>query len=70
MMWNKDMSIAPTDKPVLLDLGKRGFAYAKWFKPWGVWIDPMSEPTDPENDEIYGIGSAVPLAWCEPVHAW
>lgn len=34
---------------------------ARWFEPWGNWI--QSGDPSPIDDEMYGIGSGVPSHW-------
>jgi hypothetical protein len=38
-------------------------ALARWYAPWGVWIEGDLPKTADPNSERYGIGSEVPSHW-------
>jgi hypothetical protein len=71
MRW-RPISEAPKDgRPVLLWLRApyNEMRVARWYEPWGNWQEGEF-PTDPEGDELTGIGAAVPSHFMlpEPPH--
>lgn len=39
---------------------------ARWFAPWGLWLEPGTEPENPNDaDEVYGIGDNLWTHWSE-----
>ncbi len=62
-IW-RDIGSAPKDgRLILLWCPNSGYEIARWYGPWECWILKGETPSDPENEERYGIGSKVPTHW-------